>query len=75
MQHLPPEPCDPPTVAPPKPSDALSSVTPPKCYGPQPIALTRRHPMVFMEYQNEDHGIHVWRCPVCARFLLSWEEG
>jgi hypothetical protein len=29
---------------------------------------------VFMEYQNEDHGIHVWRCPVCARFLLSREE-
>lgn len=45
---------------------------PPKCYGPMPVAVTKRHPMVYCEHMVDEAGIRVWRCPVCFRFVLEW---
>lgn len=50
--------------------DAVS--IPPKCYGPMPVAVTKRHPMVYCEHMVDEAGIRVWRCPVCFRFVLEW---
>jgi hypothetical protein len=63
-------PADPVAVAGRDPASALS--LPPKCYGPMPIAVTKRHPMVHCEHVVDDAGIRVWRCPVCFRFVLEW---
>lgn len=47
----------------------------PRCYGvPKPNQRSGAHPMIPMDLELVEAGIHVYSCHVCARFLLIWPD-